>query len=136
MEAVLTSFATVRLRPLGENMFQNYAEVDTPLPGRSWTSMDDSSRLNSVIVQLQARAEFSVITPTRTFTTGQVYVALNEPVGSSRRGGLLLDLEEYLKTSIDPALNIWCEPLGDKNSLRNLRGIEIKSPSEYSERGL
>ena len=117
-------------------MFQNFADVDTPLPGSSWVSMDDSSRLSAVIVQLQARTEFSGITPTRTFTTGQIHVALNEPVGSSLRGGLLLDLEEYLKASIDPALNIWCEPLGDKNSLRNLRGIEIKSPNENSERGL
>jgi len=117
-------------------MFKNYANVDTPLPGSSWVSMDDSSRLNAVNVQLQARMEFSGITPTRTFTTGQVYVALNEPVGSNLRGGLLLDLEEHLKASIDPAINIWCEPLGDKNSLRNLRGIEIKSPNENSERGL
>ena len=117
-------------------MFQNFANADTPLPLSSWVSMDDSSRLNAVSTQIQSRREFSGITPTRTFTTGQVYVALNEPVISSMRGGMLLDLEEHLKNSIDPSINIWCEPLGDKNSLRNLRGIEIKSPNENSERGL
>ena len=117
-------------------MFQNFASEDTPLPGISWVSMDDTSRLNAVRVQIDAKTEFSGITPTRTFTTGQVYVALNEPVGSNRRGGLLLDLEEHLKTSIDPAINIWCEPIGDKNSLRKLRGIEIKSSNKNSERSL
>ena len=24
-------------------------------------------------------------------------------------------------------VNVWCEPIGDKNSLRNLRGIQIKA---------
>lgn len=113
-------------------MIQNFADEDTPLPGSGWISLDDSSRLEAIIAQLQTKIVFSRITPTRTFTTGQVYVALNEPIGSSLRGGLLLDLEEHLKKSIDSAINIWCEPLGDKNSLRNLRGIEIKSPNENS----
>jgi hypothetical protein len=117
-------------------MFRNFAEEDTPLAGSGWVSMDDSSRLKAVVTQLQASTAFSGITPTRTFATGQVYVALNDPIGSGLRGGLLLDLEEHLKNTIDPAINIWCEPLGDKNSLRNLRGIEIKSPNENSERGL
>jgi hypothetical protein len=32
-----------------------------------------------------------------------------------------------LKAHIDDALTVWLEPLGDRNSLRNLRGIEVKS---------
>lgn len=117
-------------------MFQNFADEATPLPGSGWISLNDSLRLEAVVTQLQNKTVFSGITPTRTFTTGQVYVALNEPIGSSLRGGLLLDLEEHLKNTIDPAINIWCEPLGDKNSLRNLRGIEIKSPNENSAKRL
>jgi hypothetical protein len=117
-------------------MFQNFANEDSPLAGSGWVSMDEPLRLEALITQIQTRTEFSGITPTRTSVTGQVYVALKEPIGSSLRGGLLLDLEEHLKKTIDPAINIWCEPLGDKNSLRNLRGIEIKSPNENSERGL
>ena len=117
-------------------MFQNFANEDSPLAGSGWVSMDDPMRLEALITQIQTRMEFSGITPTRTSVTGQVYVAFKEPIGSSLRGGLLLDLEEHLKNTIDPAINIWCEPLGDKNSLRNLRGIEIKSTNENSERGL
>ena len=37
------------------------------------------------------------------------------------------DLEAFLKESIDPGLVVWLEPLGDRSSLRNLRGIEVKS---------
>ena len=57
---------------------------------------------------------------------GQVIVKFTEPVGPEIRGTRLLDLEEILKANVDPGITIWLEPLGDKNSLRNLRGIEVK----------
>ena len=49
-----------------------------------------------------------------------------EPHGPEIRGTKLLDLEELLKENVDLGITIWLEPLGDKNSLRNLRGIEVK----------
>ncbi|MHB1141714.1 MAG: hypothetical protein ACYC1T_08155 [Sulfuricaulis sp.] len=58
---------------------------------------------------------------------GQIIVNLTEPLAAGKRGQLLLDLEAFLKESIDPGLAVWLEPLGDRNSLRNLRGIEVKS---------
>jgi hypothetical protein len=45
---------------------------------------------------------------------------------ASVRGSLLLDFEECIKKNIDQGLTVWGEALGDKNSLRNLRGIEVK----------
>ena len=57
---------------------------------------------------------------------GQVIVKFTEPVGPEIRGTFLLDLEETLKANVDPGITIWLETLGDKNSLRNLRGIEVK----------
>lgn len=53
-------------------------------------------------------------------------VGLRVPVPADKRGTLLLDLEASLKESIDPGLVVWLEPLGDRSSLRNLRGIEVK----------
>jgi hypothetical protein len=38
-----------------------------------------------------------------------------------------LDLEELFKKSVDQGITVWGEALGDKNSLRNLRGIEVKT---------
>ncbi len=60
-------------------------------------------------------------------TDGQVIVKLPEPVPADKRGTLLLDLEEFLKKSIDPGLVVWHESFSDRSSLRNLRGIEVKS---------
>ena len=40
------------------------------------------------------------------------------------RGSLLLDLEDAMCDK-DPSIRIWHTPLGDKNSLRNLRGVEL-----------
>ncbi len=58
---------------------------------------------------------------------GQIIVSLVKPISASERGPLLLDLEAFLKLAIDPSLVVWLEPLGDRNSLRNLRGIEVKA---------
>jgi hypothetical protein len=75
----------------------------------------------------QVSAEFDLVAPTRTLSDGQVYFSFKNPLSSSDRGILLLDLELFLKENIDSGIVIWCEPIGDKNSLRNLRGIEIIS---------
>ena len=58
---------------------------------------------------------------------GQVVVSLTSHVPADKRGTLLLDFEGFLKEKVDPGLVVWLEPLGDRSSLRNLRGIEVKS---------
>lgn len=54
-----------------------------------------------------------------------VTLAFTEPVPASERGTLLMDAEDALQ-SVLPGAVVWHEPLGDRNSLRNLRGIEVK----------
>ena len=51
-------------------------------------------------------------------------VELKKELSASERGKILLDLEDYL-CNINPKIRVWHVPLGDKNSLRNLRGISI-----------
>jgi hypothetical protein len=58
---------------------------------------------------------------------GQVVVRMLKTCGPAERGTLLLDLEELFKKSVDQGITVWGEALGDKNSLRNLRGIEVKT---------
>ena len=58
---------------------------------------------------------------------GQVTVRLLTLLSADKRGTLLLDFEESLKKQVDNGLVVWVEALGDKSSLRNLRGIEIKN---------
>jgi hypothetical protein len=48
------------------------------------------------------------------------------PMPAGARGTLLMDLEDRLRHKVSPALVVWHEAMGDRSSLRNLRGIEIK----------
>ena len=52
---------------------------------------------------------------------------INNSINVNERGTFLLNLEENLKCKIDNGINIWHEAIGDKSSLRNLRGIEVLS---------
>ncbi|MBE7411829.1 MAG: hypothetical protein L6Q54_12645 [Leptospiraceae bacterium] len=108
-------------------MFNNYAEIDTPKTSETWNKLDDQARLDLVISATNQNPIFQLISPTRTTKSGQVLITLTENIPASKRGMLILDYEEFLKNKIDQGINVWCESLGDKNSLRNLRGIQIKS---------
>jgi hypothetical protein len=105
-----------------------YANTDTPAPSHAWRQLSDDERLALVNNALSNRIDSSskIIVISEAKQDGQVIVNLLEPVPADRRGTLLLDLEAFLKESIDAGLAVWLEPLGDRNSLRNLRGIEVK----------
>ena len=47
-----------------------------------------------------------------------------EKISPSKRGTILLNLEDEL-CKVNNKIRIWHIPLGDKNSLRNLRGIKF-----------
>lgn len=104
-----------------------YAASLTPQVSADWANLDNQSRLSRINEVLVGSKFFEAVTPTRTFDDGQIYFSLKKPIPSSVRGNFLLDLELLLKENMDSGVFIWCEPIGDKNSLRNLRGIEILS---------
>lgn len=107
---------------------KHYADVETPAPVAAWTALDERQRVDQIMGQLdtgpvQFLSQIQVITA---LADGQVIVLMKPSMPANQRGPLLLDLETYLKETIDPALTVWLEPVGDRNSLRNLRGIEVK----------
>lgn len=106
-----------------------YALIETPIPDKSWYVLSDEARLNLVNNSLIKHTAFSnkQLIVVEAKQDGQIIVKLLETVSADKRGTLLLDLEDYLKESIDAGLVVWLEPFGDRNSLRNLRGIEVKS---------
>lgn len=106
-----------------------YAQMDTPSPGREWRELSDAERHTRVTNALQTgmAALNGAIVIAAAKDDGQIIVNLVEPLSAGKRGQLLLDLEAFLKEAIDPGLAVWLEPLGDRNSLRNLRGIEVKA---------
>ena len=107
---------------------KHYADVPTPVPGAAWAALNEHQRLDQVLKKLQASpsrflAQIEVVTAK---ADGQVIVYMKHSLPASQRGPFLLDLEDYLR-EIDQALVVWLQPIGDRNSLRNLRGIEVKA---------
>ncbi len=105
------------------------AQANTPSPDLAWRQLSDAGRLALVMDALRAGTAAlngnAVIAAAK--QDGQIIVNLAKSIPASKRGALLLDLEASLKEAIDPGLVVWLEPLGDRNSLRNLRGIEVKA---------
>ena len=105
----------------------SHFDADTPSPEKSWLELKDPQRvllINDVIAQLN---KSNKIICTRALSSGEVYLNILESIAVSERLDFFLDLELELKKSIDDAIFVSCEPLGDKSSLRNLRGIQVKT---------
>lgn len=103
----------------------NYAKYPTLKVSQKWLLASSNTR-NDLIDKLLLDDRFSCITLVESKDDGQVIVKFNIPLEAHLRGTLLLDFEEKLKELVDVGLTVWLEPLGDKNSLRNLRGIKVK----------
>lgn len=101
-----------------------HARTSTTVPGQGWRQLSDAERLELVIRNMPADAKEIVAVAAK--PDGQIIVSLTAPMPASRRGTMLFDVEAHLHETIDPGLVVWLEPLGDRNSLRNLRGIEVK----------
>jgi len=93
--------------------------------GISWISSSDKNRLEKVSQLISRNGLEDFVEATRALSTGYVYVRLLQSMSPGERGTFLLDLEEKFKTELDVGLSVWCDPLGDRNSLRNLRGVQI-----------
>ena len=103
------------------------AHTPTPSPSIHWrqlTAQDRLSAVRQIVVQSNLSDKLVIL---RTTSLGQIIVALAATVSTQERSNLLLDFEAKLKAHIDEGLCLWNEPLGDKNSLRKLRGITIES---------
>jgi len=109
---------------------ESFRDIDTPSPrpGDGWRLLSDRERLVRVqqVIGMAAGLSDAPVLAVAAQADGQVMLKFEVPVAADRRGTVLLDLERELKQSIDPGLNVWLEALGDRNSLRNLRGIEIR----------
>lgn len=107
----------------------HYAEVPTPTPGKEWQQMEERERFKKIDGALKSCPELgpSLTELVAVKADGQVILRFTEIVSSSKRSPYLLDLENYLKSHVDDAISVWLEALGDRNSLRKLRGIEVKT---------
>ena len=91
----------------------------------AWLDMLPAYRLPTVQYALREYSRAVEVVDAK--ENGYIIVRLTKPLLAAERGTLLLDIEEHLKKTVDLGLTVWLDPTGDKSSLRNLRGIEIKS---------
>jgi len=105
----------------------SYSNTDSPSTGLSWVNMTRDKRvslLENSIKLFSPEIDINVIDAQE---NGQVSILIKSSIEINDRGAFLLNLEDHLKSTIDIGINIWHEALGDKSSLRNLRGIEVLS---------
>lgn len=100
--------------------------------GPLWSQLSEKDRIDKIIQTILRNSLQEVVEVTRALPTGFVYVKLLQDMSPGERGTFLLDFEQKLKVEIDVGLSVWCDPLGDRNSLRNLRGVQI-SKGEQGE---
>lgn len=104
-----------------------YPNEDSPSTGVLWRNTNKKDRIKLLHESIYLFAPEIDITVIDAHDNGQVSIVIKSEIRINDRGTFLLDLEENLKSTIDIGINLWHEAIGDKSSLRNLRGIEVLS---------
>ena len=107
-------------------MFED-ASTETIKPSNNWKNKTRDQRISIVSTQLKKFAGAEDFVVVEAEESGQIIIAIANGLPANKRGLYLLELEQYLKNNIDKGLHLWCEPVGDKSRLRNLRGVTIKT---------
>jgi len=98
----------------------------TPIVSLDWKKKSNKQRIDLISLLLINNSNFQIFQVMKTFDDGKIIIKINKNLTAGDRGDLLMDLEEFLKKNVDNAVNVWCEPIEDKNKLRLLRGIKVK----------
>ena len=102
-----------------------FVHEQTPLPGNSWKNSTEEKRIELITAELKKNILYKEFEVTSTPSNGQIVLKIEKAIPANERGLFLLELEENLKSSVDRGITVWCEPVGDKSKLRNLRGIKF-----------
>ena len=61
------------------------------------------------------------------FNGSKLTLRMLEPIPTAARGHMLLELERRLRVEVDPKIQVFLEPKGDMNKLRQrLRGVKVE----------
>tara|TARA_A100001015_G_scaffold320417_1_gene446699 strand:- start:4354 stop:4674 length:321 start_codon:yes stop_codon:yes gene_type:complete len=106
-------------------MFENHSMKLTPVVSNAWSNKGSKKQIN-LLNEFLIKNDVSEIKVVKSDINGFVEIEFIKNIKISERGIFLLNIESKIKQVFDEGLTLWCTPLGDKNSLRNLRGIKIK----------
>ena len=108
-------------------MKKNFSKSKTPQTNDDWIKKSEKERIEIISKELKKDVLYEEFIVTKAPDNGQVVLKIEQIMPANERGLFLLELEEKLKLAVDQGITVWCEPVGDKSKLRNLRGVEIKT---------
>ena len=108
-------------------MKKNFSQSKTPQTSEDWKKKSEKERIDILCKEIQKNILYKNLEVVKAPDNGQVVIKIEKIMPANKRGVFLLELEEKLKLALDQGITIWCEPVGDKSKLRNLRGVEIKT---------
>ena len=108
-------------------MINNFSEIKTPTSSEDWKKKSEKDRIEKISNFLKSNVLYKDFIVIKALDNGQVIIRIDHLIAANKRGVLLLDLESVLKKTIDHGITIWCEPVGDKSKLRQLRGVSINT---------
>ena len=106
---------------------KNFSSSTTPITGQNWKDKSEEERIMLVSKELKRSLLYKDFEIIKAPDNGQIVLKIDKIIPAKERGMLLLELEEMLKSVIDKDITVWCEPVGDKSKLRQLRGIKINT---------
>ena len=108
-------------------MKKNFSNLTTPITSQDWKRESEENRIKSVSKELKKNFLYKDFEVIKAPDNGQIVLKIERIIPANERGLLLLELEGMLKSFIDKGITVWCEPVGDKSKLRQLRGVKIKT---------
>ena len=79
-------------------------------------------RISSQQIALCIPSEFEIVRQ----SGAHLILRSLKPMGIAERGHALLELEKTLRASLNEAIEVFLEPMGDTNALRiRLRGVKV-----------
>ena len=100
--------------------------AESPKVSLEWKQKSEKERIKLITDKLIENPLYKNFEVVKAEENAQVILRIEKSIPASKRGVMLLELEEMLKNFVDKSITIWLEPVGDKSKLRNLRGIKFK----------
>ena len=104
-----------------------HVENETVQVSEKWRSLNDKERFELVKNLVDSYSTSFDLQPILCGEDGMIFFEQVVPMAVNLRADTLLDLEAKLKAALDEGLTVWIQPQSDKNTLRKLRGVEVKS---------
>ena len=108
-------------------MKKNFSNLTTPITSQDWKQKSEENRIKSVSKELKKNILYKDFEVIKAPDNGQIVFKIERIIPANERGLLLLELEGMLKSVVDKGITVWCEPVGDKSKLRQLRGVKINA---------